>query len=233
MFSWRRNIGNAPPMDQKPAFSLLLNCAKKGEAEATSTLYRTFLPGVFSYIAARVPDRITAEDLTSDVFLKMVEGLHQVRAHDEPGFAAWLYQIARITVAGYYRGKEKQPLLIPIGQTSPVTRDNTDTEEDVPDYHPDIDPVYRAEINDEWATVVAAINTLTEEQRQVLINRLILGYDIETVAQLIGKKANAVKALQFRALNSLQRLLKKNSQSTEERTLITYNKRRQEDELSS
>jgi DNA-directed RNA polymerase specialized sigma24 family protein len=43
----------------------------------------------------------------------------------------------------------------------------------------------------------------------VLISRLILGYDVATVAQMIGKKANAVKALQFRALQSLERLLAK------------------------
>jgi RNA polymerase sigma-70 factor (ECF subfamily) len=57
--------------------------------------------------------------------------------------------------------------------------------------------------------VVDAINALTEEQRQVLVGRLLLGYNVETVAGLIGKKANAVKALQFRALHSLHRLLRK------------------------
>jgi RNA polymerase sigma-70 factor (ECF subfamily) len=55
--------------------------------------------------------------------------------------------------------------------------------------------------------VVKAINALTEDQRQVLVGRLILGYDVATVARMIGKKANAVKALQFRALQRLQRLL--------------------------
>jgi RNA polymerase sigma-70 factor, ECF subfamily len=41
----------------------------------------------------------------------------------------------------------------------------------------------------------------------VLVARLILGYDVATVAQMLGKQANAVKALQFRALQSLHRLL--------------------------
>jgi len=63
------------------------------------------------------------------------------------------------------------------------------------------------ETREEWQKVVQAINTLTEDQRQVLVGRLILGYDVATVAKMIGKKANAVKALQFRALKSLQRLL--------------------------
>ncbi len=77
----------------------------------------------------------------------------------------------------------------------------------IPDSNPNLDPVRSAEARDEWATVVKAINTLTEEQRQVLIGRLILGYDVATVARMLGKKANAVKALQFRALQRLQRVL--------------------------
>jgi len=46
--------------------------AQRGEPEALNALYRRLLPGVFAYSAARVPDRVTAEDLTSEVFLQMV-----------------------------------------------------------------------------------------------------------------------------------------------------------------
>src|SRR5436305_15193598 len=67
------------------AISRQLDRARQGESEALSMLYRQFLPGVFSYIAARVPDRTTAEDLTSEVFLKVVEGVGRLRAEDEPG----------------------------------------------------------------------------------------------------------------------------------------------------
>ena len=61
--------------------------------------------------------------------------------------------------------------------------------------------------------MVQAINLLTEEQRQVLISRLILGYDVTTVARMVDKKPNAVKALQFRALQTLQRLLQRDTAS--------------------
>src|SRR5205085_12089472 len=94
------------------AISRQLDRARRGESEALSMLYRQFLPGVFGYIATRVPDRATAEDLTSEVFLKMVEGIGHVRANNEAGFAAWLLQIARITVAGYYRKREGLPGLV-------------------------------------------------------------------------------------------------------------------------
>src|ERR1700730_14548450 len=87
-----------------------LDAARRGESEALSILYRQFLPSVFGYITTRVPDRATAEDLTSEVFLQMVEGIARLRARDEAGFLAWLLRIARATVAGYYRKREKQPV---------------------------------------------------------------------------------------------------------------------------
>src|SRR5215471_11918270 len=114
MFSWRRTTGSNPSShgDQARVFHQLLDCARQGDSEALSMLYRQFISGVFGYIAARVPDQTTAEDLTSEVFLKVVEGIGRLRAEDEAGFAAWLFQIARITVAGYYRKREKQPLFV-------------------------------------------------------------------------------------------------------------------------
>src|ERR1700730_4251126 len=112
MVAWRRTSGSSIPDagNRSSTFTRLLDAARRGESEALSTLYREFLPGVFGYMATRVPDRATAEDLTSEVFLKMVEGISQLRTSDEAGFAAWLLQIARISVAGFYRKREKQPV---------------------------------------------------------------------------------------------------------------------------
>jgi RNA polymerase sigma-70 factor, ECF subfamily len=214
MVFWRRPPKSSiSEQDQRQAaFPSLLEGARRGESEAISGLYRRFLSGVFWYIAARVPDRYIAEDLTSEVFLEMVEGVHKVRAKDEATFAAWLFQIARITVAGYYRKHERIPASISLETT---LQEDDGGRKIVATNHPETDPVRWAEARDEWQIVVQAINALTEEQRQVLVGRLILGYDVATVAQMVGKKANAVKALQFRALNSLQRLLQKQDQSEE------------------
>jgi len=199
----------------------LLDCARRGESEALSTLYRQFLPGVFAYIAVRVPDRATAEDLTSEVFLKMVEGISRIRASDEAGFAAWILQIARIAVAGYYRKREHQPVFVSL---EPRLWEAEEYRED--QVIPAADPVRQAESRDEWNAVVNAINSLTEDQRQVLVGRLILGYDVNTVARMIGKKASAVKALQFRALHRLQRLL--GEQNLPERAFPVHTGRKEE-----
>ena len=187
-----------------------LDAARRGESEALSNLYRQFLPGVFGYIATRVPDRATAEDLTSEVFLKMIEGIARLRARDEASFAAWLLQIARMTVAGYYRKREGVPGIVSLNAQDAeggAEGGMLEHELTLAGIYLGMDPADLVETRDEWHTVVDAINALTEEQRQVLVGRLFLGYNVETVARLIGKKANAVKALQFRALHSLHRLL--------------------------
>jgi RNA polymerase sigma-70 factor (ECF subfamily) len=202
------------------AMSRQLDQARRGEAEALSALYRQFLPGVFGYIATRVPDRATAEDLTSEVFMKMVEGIGQLRAGDEAAFAAWLFQVARITVAGYYRKRERLPAQVSLDQEN--QEDTTpDGAETLVSIYLGMDPAEVVETRDEWHTVVKAINALTEEQRQVLVGRLIMGYDVETVARMIGKKANAVKSLQFRALHSLHRLLGKPGLAEQTTTITT------------
>lgn len=185
------------------AVESLLDKARQGESEALSSLYQRFLPGIFGYIALRVPDRATAEDLTSEVFLQMVEGIHNLKANDEAGFAAWLLRISRVAVAGYYRKRARQPALLPLPGEA---WEETQTERQP---FPQNDPALSLEAREAWQTVVWAINQLTEEQRQVLVGRLILGYDVASLAQIVGKKANAIKALQFRALKSLQRLLGK------------------------
>lgn len=189
------------------AIEPLLGKARQGESEALSALYQQFLPGIFGYVALRVPDRATAEDITSEIFLQMVEGIHNLKANDEAGFIAWLLRIARVAVASYYRKRARQPELLPLPEKS--------WEEVRAEYQlvlqnePVSDPALSLEAREDWRVVAQAINSLTEEQRQVLVGRLILGYDIATMAQIVGKKANAIKALQFRALKSLQRLLGK------------------------
>lgn len=222
MFSWRQTAKNATSMqgERSQAFGQVLDCARKGEKEALSTLYRHFLPGVFGYIAARIPDRSTAEDLTSDVFVKMVEGIQKVRASNEARFAAWLFQVARLTVAGYYRKQKQEPALVTF------EAENWEGEAALAN-HPDSDPVRRAEAREDWCAVVQAINTLTEDQRQVLIGRLILGYNVAMVARMIGKQANTVKVLQFRALRNLHYYFEKHHIQLE--TLALRQVRKQEE----
>ncbi|MGH2507476.1 MAG: RNA polymerase sigma factor [Ktedonobacteraceae bacterium] len=188
-----------------PTFKEILQWARCGDSEGLSTLYRQFLPTIFGYIAARVPDRDIAEDLTSEVFIKMIEGIGHLRSDEEAGFASWLLQIARMTVAGYYRKRARQPIIRPL---DPLVQEEQEESMSLLTANKTCDdPLEWLIARDEWQTVVEAMNRLTEEQRQVLISRLILEYDVATVAKMLGKTATAIKSLQFRAIQSLQRFL--------------------------
>jgi RNA polymerase sigma-70 factor (ECF subfamily) len=69
------------------------------------------------------------------------------------------------------------------------------------------DPLAIITAREDWAEVVAALNALTEDQRSVVLYRCLFGYSTEEVARILEKRPGAVRALQFRALASLVRLL--------------------------
>ena len=83
----------------KPAdLETLIERARTGDTDAVAALYRLHAPAIFRYIAYRVPTEADAEDLTAEVFLRMVEGLPAYRSEGAP-FEAWLYRIAAARVA--------------------------------------------------------------------------------------------------------------------------------------
>src|SRR5260370_7743746 len=99
MFSWRRTTRSSPTGqgDRVHAFHQLLDCARRGDSEALSVRYREFLSGGFAYIAARIPDRTTAEHLTSEVFLTRVEGVSTLRDYNHAHVYPCHFETPRLT----------------------------------------------------------------------------------------------------------------------------------------
>jgi RNA polymerase sigma-70 factor (ECF subfamily) len=159
-----------------------LKCAKSGNVDAIAYLYHHFHKCVFGYIFGCVKDRQTAEDLTSDVFLKMVERVHTVRSSNEAGFRAWLLKVAKTTIAQHL-AREKIKY-VPL--------------EEAPEF-----PC----VTEKLSVVAEAFDSITEEQKQAIDGTIILGYDAETVGRMMGKKANTVRGLQFRGLTAMKRIL--------------------------
>jgi RNA polymerase sigma-70 factor, ECF subfamily len=169
-------------------FATVLSRARTHDQRALSLLYHRFLPVVYRYVLARVGTIHQAEDVTSDTFFAVLEGIGQTRAEDELGFAAWLLGIARNQVALHFRRQRARP----------------ETALDLPN---EGDPLAIITARESWQEVVAALAHLTDEQRTVVLYRCVLGYSAAEVGQLMGKQAGTVRALQFRALASLARLL--------------------------
>ena len=83
--------------------------AQRGNREALGALYTDHHQKIYRYLYYRTGDPQTAEDLTADVFLKMVQALPGYQVGSIP-FQAWLYQIARNLAIDHYRRKSAHPL---------------------------------------------------------------------------------------------------------------------------
>lgn len=182
------------------SFSSVLECAQAGEDWEVGILYHTYMPVVYRYILARVADVPTAEDLTSETFMAMMRGIRDTRAEDELGFAAWLLGIARNHVLMHFRKRKIHPevALQPQwwGESQSVA------EED--------DPLLVLLARERWNETVSALGQLTPEQREVVVRRCVMGDSTEHVAQAMQRQTGTIRALQFRALATLSRLLNAN-----------------------
>lgn len=165
----------------------LLQQVRRGNTDAFASLYRANVQAVFRYIAYRVNDTQLAEDLTGDVFIRALKSIDTYEDQGKP-FVAWLYRIAHARVVDHYRQHDRRP-------------QSTALDEQPIEAPGDMDA---ALLRRHAAKVLReAISDLTEDQQQVIILRFIEGQRIETVAEHMGKQANAIKQLQHRALHAL------------------------------
>ena len=166
--------------------------AARSDPEAIASLYDLYAPKIYSYIYHRLSDPTAAEDLTGQTFLRMIEALRSDRGW-RTSFSGWLFRIAHNLVIDYYRRRSQAEL-------SDI--------EDFPNIPAlDSDPYKAATAMLDSDALLRAIHELTEEQAQVVALRFLEGYSITEVAILLDKTEGAIKALQYRAVASLRRMM--------------------------
>jgi RNA polymerase sigma-70 factor, ECF subfamily len=175
----------------------LIRRARALDDAALTALYGRYLTPVYQFVLARVGDPHLAEDVTAETFVAMVESIDRLRGEDELTFAAWLFGIARHRISDHYRRARGQPELT--GEIAPHEEPIAAAEAG--------DPLRVVMAREEWGDVVAGLRRLTEEQRNVVLYRCVLGYSTEDVATMLGRQVGAIRALQFRALSALSRYL--------------------------
>jgi len=165
--------------------------AQAGNAEAFGQLYDAYMERIYRFIYFRVEDQQTAEDITSQVFLRAWNNLDRFRLGRTP-YLGWLYAIAHNAVIDHYR-------------TRKVTTALEDVRLSQPDYAELVDN--DIDIAVEMKSVKSAMQTLTGDQQQVLTLKFIEGMSNDEIARHLGKREGAVRALQMRGLRALAKQL--------------------------
>lgn len=169
----------------------LLKHAQEMDSQALSQIHDQFYPAVYRYVRYRLENEQIVEDISADVFLRLLNHLHHRKGeiHD---LRAWLLGTAANLVNDHLRHKYRRPT------------------EDLEDYEslPSDESLHQsAEESEEHAAVRQAMQRLTPEQQHVLSLRFSQGFSVDETARIMQKTVGAVKVLQFRALNTLKRLL--------------------------
>ncbi|MBU2603020.1 MAG: sigma-70 family RNA polymerase sigma factor [Actinobacteria bacterium] len=167
--------------------------ASRNDPDAFSRLYRLYFPQVFTFINFRVSSREDAEDLANIVFEKALCAIDRYRPKPAQ-FSTWLYTIAKNSIIDHYRRRR-----LPVDDEAEASAiASTDCS---------ADPVACLLDQERKRTLREALHALTDEQREVVECRFFFELSIQETAQAMDKTEGAVKAMQFRALDNLHRLL--------------------------
>jgi RNA polymerase sigma-70 factor, ECF subfamily len=168
----------------------LVKRAQEYEEEAIEALYQTYYPKIYNYAFLQMGDVQAAEDLASDVMLKMIESINKYHFRGLP-FGAWVFRIARNRLIDLHRRRRRRGE-VDLSETLSSALAN---------------PQALAERALERGQIQIALKHLTDEQRQVITLKFIQGFDNSSIGQIMQRSEGAIKSLQHRALGSLRRLL--------------------------
>lgn len=160
-----------------------------GAEWAWSRLYADLAGPVLGYL--RVRGAVEPEDLLGEVFLQVARNLNGFRG-DYPAFRSWVFTVAHHRVVDERRYRTRRPVEPGDIPESALGSGNAEAEA--------IELLATGE-------VIGLLSTLTPEQRDVLVLRIVGDLSVEEVAQVVGRRPGAVKALQRRGLEKLRKVV--------------------------
>jgi RNA polymerase sigma-70 factor (ECF subfamily) len=168
----------------------LVRRAQQYDEDAIQAIYTTYYPKIYNYAFMQMGDVQAAEDLASDVMLKMIEAINTYKFQGLP-FGAWVFRIARNRLIDLHRRRKRRGE-VDLSETMSTALAN---------------PQVLAERALERGQIQVALKHLTPEQRQVIVLKFIEGFDNRSVGKIMGRSEGAIKSLQHRALAALRRIL--------------------------
>jgi RNA polymerase sigma-70 factor (ECF subfamily) len=184
------------PSDPATEVWTLVERAQSGEAEAFGLIYDRYVDTVFRFVYFRVGNRQLAEDLTSDTFLRALKRIGSFTWQGRD-LGAWLVTIARNLVADHFKSGRYR-LEVTTGDVLDADRE---------DRGPEGSPEAAVVEHITNVALLTAVKQLNPEQQECIVLRFLQGFSVAETAEAMGKNEGAIKALQYRAVRALARLL--------------------------
>lgn len=167
----------------------LIGQAAGGNFKAFGEIYKIYLDRIYRYVFYQINDKMTAEDITEEVFLKAWKAIGTCKGKEKT-FSSWLYRIAH-------------------NQLMNTLRDNnriTSLENQTPGKFADS----KQEINTniEYQELLKTISDLPKNQKQVIILKFIEGLDNREISKITGMREGAIRVSQMRALATIREKLR-------------------------
>lgn len=166
----------------------LIKRAAGGDFEAFGELYSIYLDRIYRYVFYQVKDKMTAEDITEDVFIKAWRAISSCKGKEKT-FSSWLYRIAHNHVIDIFRSQKKE-LSTEMETVAELS-----------------DPKLEVETELERQELLNGIDCLPQNQKQVIVLKFIEGLDNREIGQIMDKNQGAIRILQMRALTKLREKL--------------------------
>jgi RNA polymerase sigma-70 factor (ECF subfamily) len=178
-------VGNSSKAtDEKPLIARARN-----DSTAFVQLYRSHYDAVFRYCLHRLFERHVAEDITSEVFLKVVESIHGFRG-DEKQFRCWLYRIATNAVNNHLRKTSRRNRILKLA------REQVDGQ-----------VIDCKESSEKLAVLREAVFTLRPRYQTIITLRFFENLKLTEIAEVLGSSPGTVRSQLTRALAKLRKVL--------------------------
>jgi RNA polymerase sigma-70 factor, ECF subfamily len=178
---------NSPLQDEE----ILVQRAQKLDSEAFAQIYEAYFDKIYRYLVVRIRNEDEAEDLTQQVFIKVLQSIGAFKSKGVP-FSSWIYRIAHNLMVDFMRQQNKKSTVDIDGLQLPFTGE---------------DPQQKIEMQVDIEEMKKAIQRLTASQQEVLCLRFTGELSIAQCADIMGKSEGAIKALQHSAVLALRKAL--------------------------
>jgi len=164
------------------------------DKDAFGELYDIYIDKIYRFVYFKVSSSAEAEDLTSQIFLKVWQLILDNKIKTGQSFQAFLYTLARNTVIDFYRHSRKEKGDISLEEAADISAAG-EIEKEI-------------DIKIEMERLSLKLKKLKSEYREALVLHYINELSIKEIAEILNKKRGAVRVLLHRAVNSLKEILK-------------------------